>query len=121
MRRRAGEILSIERDILSAALKLRRHGTPEFHGFRIAKEINDETGAQTLLGHGTLYKALGRLEDLGFLSSRWEDPKIAETEHRPRRRLYEVTAAGQRALAAAEVAARRQGRGAAGRLTHSWR
>jgi len=107
MKRRGDEILPIERDILSAALKLRRHGSREFHGFRIAKAIQDETGARALLGHGTLYKALGRLEHLGFLTSRWENPTIAEADGRPRRRLYQVSAAGHRALAAAVAVAKR--------------
>jgi PadR family transcriptional regulator, regulatory protein PadR len=47
-----------------------------------------------------LYKALQRLEEAGLLASQWEDPDIAVAEGRPRRRLYEVTGAGERALAA---------------------
>jgi DNA-binding PadR family transcriptional regulator len=49
-----------------------------------------------------MYKAFDRLEKAGFLTSRWEDPEIALAANRPRRRLYEVTAAGRQALATAE-------------------
>ena len=54
----------------------------------------------TLTAHGTLYKALGRLEKAGLLESEWEDAAAAEDEGRPRRRLYSVTGAGALALAA---------------------
>lgn len=100
MRRSTGTLLPVEVDILTAGLALRRDGNGAFHGFRLAKEIADETGARKLTSHGTLYKALGRLEEAGLLASRWEEPAIAAAEGRPRRRLYEVTGVGERALAA---------------------
>ena len=53
---------------------------------------NPELYYRSLTAHGTLYKALARLEDLGLLTSRWED--VAATEGRPRRRLYELTGHG---------------------------
>ena len=55
--------------------------------------------ASRLTAHGTLYKALGRLADAGLLEHRWEDADAALTEGRPRRRLYRISAVGQRALA----------------------
>lgn len=59
---------------------------------------------QRLTAHGTLYKALGRLDEAGLLVSTWEDPQIAAKEGRPRRRLYEVTGAGERALSEWRIA-----------------
>lgn len=50
---------------------------------------------ERLTAHGTLYKALGRLEEFGLLTSRWED--AATAEGRPRRRLYELTSQGAEA------------------------
>jgi PadR family transcriptional regulator PadR len=44
------------------------------------------------------------LERAGLLQSRWEDPDIAMEQGRPRRRLYRITASGQRAFEEAEVA-----------------
>ncbi len=100
MRRRPGTLLPLEADILALALRHRRDGSPWFHGFQLARELADAAGARQLTAHGTLYKALGRLADAGLLASVWEDADIAAAEGRPRRRLYEVTVAGQRALAA---------------------
>ena len=48
-----------------------------------------------MTAHGTLYKALSRLEAFGLLTSRWEDAAEA-AEGRPRRRLYELTGEGAR-------------------------
>jgi PadR family transcriptional regulator, regulatory protein PadR len=100
MRRKPGTLLPIEVDILEAGLELRRAGGARFHGFQLAKQIADQAGPRPLTSHGTLYKALQRLEEAGLLESQWEDPNIAAAEGRPRRRLYEVTGAGERALAA---------------------
>jgi PadR family transcriptional regulator PadR len=106
MRRQRGTLLPIEVDILEAGLDLQRHGTPEFHGFAIAKALRDRDGARQLTAHGTLYKALARLEQSGLLESRWEDPELAAAEQRPRRRLYRVSGAAARALAQARRAPR---------------
>jgi PadR family transcriptional regulator len=107
MRRKPGTLLPIEVDILDAGLQLRRGGGQRFHGFQLAKQIADHSGPRPLTSHGTLYKALQRLEEAGLLASQWEDPEIAAAEGRPRRRLYEVTGAGERALAAWQANHRR--------------
>jgi DNA-binding PadR family transcriptional regulator len=54
--------------------------------------MREQQGSRSLTAHGTLYKALGRLEELGLLASSWEDP--ADVGGRPRRRLYELTGRG---------------------------
>jgi DNA-binding PadR family transcriptional regulator len=63
------------------------------HGF----EIMGITG----LASGTVYPALRRLEDAGWLRSRWEDHRVARNELRPARKYYEITKAGDEALAVA--------------------
>ncbi len=93
-RRKPGRLLPLENEILEAALSLLRAGDATFHGFGLAQTLREKGGARSLTAHGTLYKALGRLEDLGLLSSRWEEAAVAG---RPRRRLYELTGAGVRA------------------------
>jgi PadR family transcriptional regulator PadR len=100
MRRKPGTLLPLEADILEAGLELRQTGGARFYGFQLAKAIADHAGPRPLTAHGTLYKALQRLEEAGLLESQWEDPDIAATEGRPRRRLYAVTGAGERALTA---------------------
>ena len=97
-RRKPGTLLPLEMDILGAALSLRREGQVSFHGFALADGLRAERGSRSLTAHGTLYKALGRLEERGLLRSHWEDPAAAEG--RPRRRLYELTEHG------AEIAGR---------------
>jgi DNA-binding PadR family transcriptional regulator len=104
MRRKAGVLLPIEIAILQAGVDLMRTGDVDFHGYAIAKEIRERDGARQLTAHGTLYRALERLERGGLLSSQWEDPEVAAREERPRRRLYRVTAEGEVALEAAKQA-----------------
>ena len=94
MRRKKGQLIPIELSILNVALRLRSRGEDEFHGFRIAKEMKEIKKARLLTAHGTLYRALKRLEKMGLLSSRWEDPAIAEKDNRPRRKFYTLTADG---------------------------
>ena len=84
-------------------MELLKQGVGEFYGFMIAKGIKEREGARLLTAYGTMYKALDRMEKAGLLSSRWEDPLIAAQANRPRRRLYQVTAAGETALAKARA------------------
>jgi PadR family transcriptional regulator PadR len=101
-RRRSGTLLPLETEILGAALALLRDGHPAFHGFGLAQAMREHRGSRALTGHGTLYKALGRLEAFGLLASSWEEAHLAEG--RPRRRLYELTADGARAAEHAAAA-----------------
>ncbi len=119
MRRKAGALLPIEMSILETGIDLLRRGMAEFYGFLIAKEIKEQQDARLLTAHGTLYKALDRMEKAGLLVSRWEDPIIAAEEKRPRRRLYQVTAAGQAALAKSWTAKPRETLKLEGRLAPS--
>src|SRR5918997_3992321 len=109
-RRKPGTLLPLETEILEAALAMLRSDQSTFHGFGLAQTMREQTGARSLTGHGTLYKALSRLEEFGLVTSRWED---SAAEGRPRRRLYELT--GQGALVAEEAHADNADR-AAGRL-----
>jgi PadR family transcriptional regulator, regulatory protein PadR len=93
-RRKRGTLLPLELEILGVALSRLRSGQATFHGFGLAQTMREQSGSRTLTAHGTLYKALGRLEDLGLLTSRWEE--AAAAEGRPRRRLYELTGQGAR-------------------------
>ena len=63
-------------------------------GHRYGLDIVESTG----LASGTVYVALGRLQKRGLLSATWEADEIAEREGRPRRRYYELTAAGDHDL-----------------------
>jgi len=113
VRRKPGSLVPLELAICDAAASLRADGHDEFHGYQIAKTIGDASSRRLLTAYGTLYRALGRLEKMGLLQSRWEDPAIPARENRPGRRLYTLTATGDAALRearAAEAAARRRTR-----------
>jgi PadR family transcriptional regulator, regulatory protein PadR len=94
-RRKPGALVPLETEILGLALSLLRAGHATFHGFGLAQSMREQSGSRSLTAHGTLYKALSRLEEFGLLASRWEDPAAAEG--RPRRRLYALTGQGVRA------------------------
>ena len=97
MRRKPGHLLPIELAILEVGIRLRMEGVAHFYGFLIAREVKERQDARLLTAHGTLYKALDRLQKAGMLESEWEDPLVAAQDNRPRRRLYWVTAAGEAA------------------------
>ena len=103
-RRKPGALLPLELEILEATLSMVRSGHSAFHGFGLAHAMREQRGSRSLTAHGTLYKALGRLEELGLLLSRWEDPAAAAAEGRPRRRLYELTSKGVEVAEHARVA-----------------
>jgi len=95
----------LELAICTAALGLRESGVEQFHGYLMAKELKSASDARLLTAYGTLYRALGRLEQMGLMTSAWEDPQIPADENRPRRRLYAITPDGQRAVATAGAGA----------------
>jgi PadR family transcriptional regulator PadR len=66
--------------------------TEDWYGFTLID--------RTELKSGTLYPLLARLEQAGWLESRWEsvDPHVAG---RPRRRLYVLTGSGEAVTRAA--------------------
>ena len=94
MRRKPGTVLPIERELLIAAATLAARGVGQFHGFLIAHEMREGSGAKDLIAYGNLYRVLERMEKAGLLESTWEDPLEAAAERRPRRRFYRLTAVG---------------------------
>ena len=95
MRRKPGQLLPLEVSICASAAALLRRGTTHFHGYELAKLLGDVSDARLLTAYGTLYRALTRLEEMGLLESRWEDPEVPSRENRPGRRLYSLTGKGE--------------------------
>jgi PadR family transcriptional regulator, regulatory protein PadR len=104
VRRKPGSLVPLELAICSAAAALLRRGAAEFHGYEIAKTLGDAADTRLLTAYGTLYRALGRLEKMGLVESRWEDPAVPARENRPGRRLYTLTALGEAAADEAQRA-----------------
>jgi len=67
------------------------------NGYQYGFDIMDITG----LPSGTVYPALRRLEETGFIDSKWEKAQIAQREQRPPRKYYDLTPDGKEALAEA--------------------
>ena len=62
------------------------------HGYAIAETLRTRSAGAFDLPEGTLYPALHRLERAGLIASRW-----SEVNGR-RRRVYQLTAKGRRAI-----------------------
>lgn len=98
VRRKPDQLIPLEVAIIEAALALERRGLKAFHGYALAKAVKAESDQRMLTAYGTLYRALHRLDRAGLVESFWEDPEHAESDGRPRRRLYRLTAAAEGAL-----------------------
>jgi PadR family transcriptional regulator PadR len=66
-------------------------------GYRYGFDVMDMTG----LPSGTVYPALRRLEQAGYVTSKWEKDSVAQKDQRPARMYYAITRAGEAALDAA--------------------
>jgi transcriptional regulator len=67
------------------------------HGYAIMSAIKDASGEVLAAEEGSLYPALHRMEEAGWVRSEW----IKKDSGR-RARIYELTAAGRKQLAAEE-------------------
>jgi PadR family transcriptional regulator PadR len=65
----------------------------QLHGYAIAARLEQVSGGAIQLNMGTLYPALVRLEQRGWVRAKWKT-----TENNRRARLYELTTAGRRQL-----------------------
>ena len=84
----SGEALKGHLDLLLLAVLQPRPA----HGYVIIEELRRRSGGAFDLPEGTIYPALHRLEDRGYLVSTWA------SEGRRRRRLYSLTRSGKAAL-----------------------
>ncbi len=84
-------------DILYGSLGLMILKTLEalgsLHGYRIARRIEQISGNQLALNQGTLYPALIKLEQLGWIASKW-----GESDTGRRVKVYSLTRAGRQQL-----------------------
>jgi PadR family transcriptional regulator PadR len=65
------------------------------HGWGIARRIEQTSGDLLALNQGTLYPALLRLEQMGWITSKW-----GVSDNKRRARFYSITRAGKKQLAA---------------------
>jgi PadR family transcriptional regulator PadR len=81
-------------DLLVLKILSRR---PRLHGYAIMSAIADMSGDVLRAEEGSLYPALHRMEEAGWIRAEW----IRKDTGR-RARIYELTAAGKKQLAAEE-------------------
>ena len=65
----------------------------EMHGYGIARRIEQISGQLLALNYGTLYPALLKLEQEGYISAEW-----GVSENNRRARFYKLTRAGRKQL-----------------------
>jgi transcriptional regulator len=65
------------------------------HGQAVARSIQQESEEVFLVDHGSLYLALQRLEEKGFVDAKW-----GVSDHNRRARFYTLTDKGRRQLTA---------------------
>lgn len=74
-------------------LILRALSGGEMHGYGVARWILDASGEELAIEEGTLYPALHRLEDRGWIESEW-----GVSENKRRAKFYRLTSAGRQEL-----------------------
>ncbi len=65
------------------------------HGYGLARRIEQVSGNEVLLNQGTIYAALVRLQQRGWIKGAW-----GASENNRKAKFYSITAAGRRRLAA---------------------
>jgi transcriptional regulator len=65
------------------------------HGYGIANAIGDLSDEALRIDEGSLYPALHRMEEAGWITAGW-----TVTENKRRARIYQMTRAGKKQLAA---------------------
>ena len=63
------------------------------HGQGIARAIQQESGNVLIVDHGSLYPALQRLEERGYIDAEW-----GTSDNNRRARFYKLTRAGKKEL-----------------------
>ena len=71
----------------------------ELHGLGVARRVEQLTRGAYVVKPGSLFPALHRLEERGWLESEW-----GESENRRKAKYYRLTRAGRRQLAAETAA-----------------
>ena len=91
----AGKIELLQGTLDMLILRTLQWGPQHGHGISVAIRATSEDALQ--VDHGSLYPALHRLREQGWIDAEWK-----MTENKQRARYYRLTAAGRKGLAAEE-------------------
>ena len=91
------ETMTDKRDVKQGTLALMilttLEGLGPLHGYGIARRIEETSKQRLVLNYGTLYPALLKLEQAGYIKPEWK-----ASENNRRAKFYALTAAGRRQL-----------------------
>jgi PadR family transcriptional regulator PadR len=88
------EKLDVKQGTLALMILKTLEGLGSQHGYGIARRIEETSRNRLKLNYGTLYPALLKLEQEGFIKAEW-----GESENNRRAKFYTLTAAGRKQLA----------------------
>ena len=91
------EKLDVQQGTLSLMILRTVQVLGPLHGYGIARRIEETSGHRITLNYGTLYPALLKLEQEGFINAAW-----SQSENNRRAKFYSLTPAGRKQLAREE-------------------
>jgi transcriptional regulator len=89
-----GDKLDIRQGTLALMILKTLEGLGALHGYGIARRIEETSRNRLTLNYGTLYPALLKLEQEGFIKAEWR-----QSENNRRAKFYALTASGRKQLA----------------------
>jgi transcriptional regulator len=89
-----GDKLDIKQGTLALMILKTLEGLGALHGYGIARRIEETSRNRLTLNYGTLYPALLKLEQEGFIKAEWR-----QSENNRRAKFYALTASGRKQLA----------------------
>ena len=91
------EKVDVKQGTLALMILTTLQGLGPLHGYGIARRIEETSGHRLKLNYGTLYPALLKLEQEGFITAEW-----SQSENNRRAKFYALSAAGRKRLAREE-------------------
>jgi transcriptional regulator len=85
--------LDVKQGTLALMILKTLEGLGPLHGYGIARRIEETSRNRLVLNYGTLYPALLKLEQEGFIKAEWK-----QSENNRRAKYYGLTAAGKKQL-----------------------
>lgn len=86
--------VDVKQGTLALMILTTLQGLGPLHGYGIARRIEETSGQRLKLNYGTLYPALLKLEQEGFISAEW-----GQSQNNRRAKFYALSAAGRKRLA----------------------
>ncbi|HEU4994144.1 MAG TPA: PadR family transcriptional regulator [Gemmatimonadaceae bacterium] len=86
--------LDVQQGTLALMILKTLEGLGPLHGYGVARRIEETSRHRLTLNYGTLYPALLKLEQEGFIKAEWR-----QSENNRRAKFYSLTAAGRKQLA----------------------